>query len=225
MRTSSKLELIFSKLLSFYGPQNWWPYHTKVKDKLLEISLGAILTQNTSWRNVEKALANLISAQKLDFSSLYHLNRRRLAQLIRPAGFFNQKAIYLKNFINYVYHNYHGRLRQWFNKDLSKLRSELLAIKGIGPETADSILLYAAQKPIFVVDAYTKRIFSRIGLIDSRASYTRIQKLVHDNLKRETKLYQEFHALLVKQAKTFCLKDPLCFKCPLRKYCFYYSKK
>lgn len=218
------LNLLFRKLFSFFGPQGWWPYHKEAKDKTLEICLGAILTQNTAWRNVEKALINLYRNNLLNITSLAKINKRKLGGIIKPVGFFNQKANYIKNFIKYVFKNYQGNFDLWFKKDLKPLRTELLKIKGIGPETADSILLYAASKPIFVVDAYTKRIFVRLGIIASNFSYYQIQKFVHKNLKKDLKTYQEFHALLVKHAKTFCFKKPLCKKCPLKNGCGYRKK-
>src|SRR3972149_12314300 len=153
---SNTLEKIYKKLFTAFGPQRWWPGDTP-----FEVIVGAILTQNTAWKNVEKAIHNLKKAKVLQSKKMHDLSERELAKLIRPAGYFNIKAKRLKYFLNYLFDNYGGSLNRMFKKRTDALRRELLQVNGIGPETADSILLYAGNHPVFVVDAYTKRIFSR----------------------------------------------------------------
>lgn len=207
------LNKIFFKLFHRFGNQNWWPGET-----IFEIIVGAILTQNTSWKNVEKAIENLKKNDLLSPEKLYVLNESVLANLIKPAGFFNIKAKRLKNFLNF--------LKEW-SFDLNKvkhipnLREKLLQIKGIGKETADSILLYAFEKPFFVIDAYTKRIFSRIGVLNEKESYDTFQALFHNNLVSDVKLFNEYHALIVKLAKEYCRKKPVCLPCPIKELCQY----
>jgi endonuclease-3 related protein len=178
------------------------------KDKeRFEIIIGAILTQNTNWKNVEKAIFNLNKAKLVDINKIKKINKKKLASLIRPSGYYNQKAEKLKI------------VADFFSKNKNPTREQLLEVKGIGPETADSILLYALNKPFFVVDAYTKRIFSRIGLCNGKCSYDELQKLFHKNLPKKTKLFNQYHALLVELGKNFCKKKPLCKECPLNKLC------
>ena len=208
------IKSLYNKLLKFFGPQRWWPVKGKKSNAKLEICLGAILTQNTSWKNVEKALNNLRKNGLLNLEKLVEISEIKLRAIIRPSGFFKQKAKYVKFFVKYV--DKHQDLDKLFEKPLGALRKELLEISGIGEETADSILLYAAGKPIFVVDAYTKRIFSRLGIIKNKASYENIQRLVHQSIKPNVKIYQEFHALLVALGKSFCKRKSLCNKCPVR---------
>ena len=205
------LNFIYDRLYESFGPQKWWPGDTQ-----LEVIVGAILTQNTSWTNVEKAIGNLKRENLLDVENLKKITTRRLAHLIKPAGYYNIKAKRLKNFIEYLYSFYDGSLKKMFDRDYLRLRAELLSLNGIGQETADSILLYAGNKPIFVVDAYTKRILQRHHLIDKDASYSEIQNLFMDNLKKDVKLFNEYHALLVNLGKNICLKRPLCEICPLK---------
>ena len=205
------LNFIYDRLYESFGPQKWWPGDTQ-----LEVIVGAILTQNTSWTNVEKAIENLKRENLLDVENLKKITTRRLAHLIKPAGYYNIKAKRLKNFIEYLYSFYDGSLKKMFDRDYLRLRAELLSLNGIGQETADSILLYAGNKPIFVVDAYTKRILQRHHLIDKDASYSEIQNLFMDNLKKDVKLFNEYHALLVNLGKNICLKRPLCEICPLK---------
>ena len=205
------LNFIYDRLYESFGPQKWWPGDTQ-----LEIIVGAILTQNTSWTNVEKAIGNLKRENLLDVENLKKITTRRLAHLIKPAGYYNIKAKRLKNFIEYLHSFYDGSLKKMFDRDYLRLRAELLSLNGIGQETADSILLYAGNKPIFVVDAYTKRILQRHHLIDKDASYSEIQNLFMDNLKKDVKLFNEYHALLVNLGKNICLKRPLCEICPLK---------
>ena len=199
---------IYSLLLKKYGYQNWWPVH-KGTDTFLEISIGAILTQNTNWKNVEKALENLIKANLLDWNSLNQITEEQLAYYIKPAGFYRQKSKTIKRFVQTV----KGLKKEEITRDL------LLSIKGIGKETADSILLYALERPYFVVDAYTKRIFSRIGICDKKVSYDDLQILIQSSLPKDINLYKEYHALLVEHAKTHCRKKPVCLNCPLENIC------
>jgi len=174
-------------------------------------------TQNTSWANVEKAIANLKSADSLTPEKLYQFDVPQLAELIRPAGYFNIKAKRLKNFVTWLFENYEGKLTNLESLDTDQLRSELLAVKGIGPETADSILLYALNRPVFVVDAYTARIAFRHGLIEPNADYEQLRGLFQSNLPQDTQLFNEYHALLVKVGKEFCKPKAQCSSCPLEK--------
>lgn len=207
-----ELNLIYKKLYSRFGPQYWWPAQTP-----FEVMAGAILTQNTNWLNVEKAIDNLKKYNLLAPDKLYKLPHRRLALLIRPAGYYNIKAKRLKSFLKFFIKHYKNSLRSMSAQDTGSLRQQLLSIKGIGPETADSILLYALGRPVFVVDAYTKRILLRHGFIRDDAGYHEMQNLFMQNLKSGVKLFNEYHALLVKLGKDFCLKNkPKCDICPLK---------
>jgi endonuclease-3 related protein len=197
--------------LSFFGPQGWWP-----ADSPFEVIVGAILTQNTAWTNVEKAIANLKKENLLCPEALYKVRMRKLARLIRPCGYYNIKAARLKNFIDFLFSRFGGSLSRMFRLGTDELRSQLLSIKGIGWETADSILLYADNRPIFVVDAYTRRIFACRGLLNGRPSYEDIQTYVMKDLPRLSQLYNEFHALIVRLGKDFCRKSS-CQDCPVRK--------
>lgn len=193
-----------------FGPQDWWPGDTP-----FEIIIGAILTQNTNWTNVEKAIANLKKARVLSPDKLHKLNITKLAGLIRPAGYFNIKAARLKNFINWLFENYSGKLKNLESVPTERLRRELLSVKGVGTETADSILLYAFERPVFVVDAYTARICSRHHLIDFDADYHQIQQIFENNLPADVQLFNEYHALFVRSGKDFCRPTPRCNDCPL----------
>ena len=209
---SEQLTEIYQLLFDRFGPQHWWPGETA-----FEIVAGAILTQNTSWANVEKAIANLKTANLLTAEKLYHLNASKLAELIRPAGYYNIKAKRLKSFLNWLFQNYDGRLENLENLGTDRLRVELLAVKGIGRETADSILLYAFDRPIFVVDAYTARAAIRHGLIEPDADYEQLRDLFQSNLPWDVQLFNEFHALLVRLGKDFCRPKARCSGCPLEK--------
>lgn len=210
-RLSNSLKKIYSKLFSAFGHQHWWPGNTQ-----FEVIVGAILTQNTAWTNVEKAIHNLKKAKLLNPKRLHDLSQAELAQHIRPAGYFNIKAKRLKCFLNYLFDNYGGSLNRMFKKRTDALRRELLSVNGIGPETADSILLYAGNHPMFVVDAYTKRIFSRHRIIQADADYHDVQEIFMKNLPHDIKMFNEYHALIVRVGKDFCrTKRPLCSKCPL----------
>ncbi len=207
-----KLHLIYQKLYSYFGPQHWWPANSP-----FEVLVGAILTQNTSWQNVERAIGNLKKNKLLEVTRLYRLTYRRLASLIRPAGYYNIKAKRLKNFLRFLFKFYRGNLKTMSLQDTQELRRQLLSVNGIGPETADSILLYALNKPLFVVDAYTKRILLRHRLIKESACYDEVQNLFMRNFKKDIKLFNEYHALLVRLGKEFCLKNkPKCDICPLK---------
>jgi len=208
---TEQLTEIYKLLFESFGPQHWWPGETQ-----FEIITGAILTQNTSWANVEKAIANLKSADRLMPEKLHSLDHSQLAELIRPAGYFNIKAKRLKSFLNWLFDNYQGQLTTLEAMHTYHLRTELLAVKGIGPETADSILLYAFDRPVFVVDAYTARIAVRHRLIEPDASYEQLQDLFQSNLQQDTRLFNEYHALLVRLGKGFCKPKPKCPACPLQ---------
>ena len=212
MDISNRLRKIYNVLLKAFGPQHWWPGDTP-----LEIIVGAILTQNTSWSNVEKAIANLKSAKLLDAGKLKEVPVEKLAELIRPAGYFNIKARRLKNFFDWLDAHHQCDLDRMFSRGLPALREELLEVRGIGPETADSILLYAGQKPSFVVDAYTYRVFSRHQLIPSETTYDEIKEFFESNLPQDVPLYNEYHALIVAVGKRYCKSRPLCPECPLGK--------
>ncbi len=193
-------------------------------DSRFEIIIGAILTQNTAWSNVEKALINLKKEKKLDIKSILEINTDELKKLIKPSGFFNQKAKRLKNISEFLYKKYGSDLNSFFKKDTNELRKELLSLNGIGPETADSILLYAGNKPVFVVDSYTKRLCKRIP-IKVEISYNSIQKHFEKNLSKAydekdlTNIYNQMHAMIVELAKNYCKKKPICKNCPLKKIC------
>ena len=217
MVMSSQLEQrlleIYQRLLFRYGPQNWWP-----ADGPFEVAVGAILTQATSWKNVEKAISNLKEADVLQSAALRELELERLYQLIYPCGFYKVKALKLKAFAKYLA-GYGDDLAQLFSQDLDSLRQELLSIYGIGEETADSILLYAADRPVFVIDAYTRRILSRLGLLPQASSYSALQSLFMENLPPDVPLYNEYHALLVRHGKETCRRAPLCQGCCLKDLC------
>jgi endonuclease-3 related protein len=210
MSTQETLTEIYRLLYEAFGPQHWWPGETR-----FEIITGAILTQNTSWTNVEKAIKNLNNADCLTPEKLHRLNHQQLAELIRPAGYYNIKAKRLKNFSDWLFENYDGDLAALERIDTQRLRAELLTIKGIGFETADSILLYAFARPVFVVDAYTARIAVRHGLLEPDADYEQLKYLFESNLPQDTQLYNEYHALLVRLGKDFCRPKARCAGCPL----------
>ncbi len=214
-----KFEDIYNTLLKEYGKQGWWPLSGKYsgkarlseKDKF-EICLGAILTQNTSWNNVENTLENLRKNNVLNIDKLREININKLAELIKSSGYNNQKARKIKEFIKFLDSK----------KEIN--RNNLLEVWGVGKETADSVLLYTYSKPIFVVDSYTKRIFSRLGFCKEDVSYDELQDIFHNNLKKDFKLFNEYHALLVEHAKRYCKKKPLCSSCPIRDNCKFFGK-
>ncbi|HUV62452.1 MAG TPA: endonuclease III domain-containing protein [Sedimentisphaerales bacterium] len=210
--TNETLTEIYELLYEAFGPQHWWPGETP-----FEVMTGAILTQNTSWTNVEKAIANLKSAGRLSPEALHRIELSRLAELIRPAGYYNIKAKRLKNFLEWLFDSYDGNLAHLESVATDRLREELLSVTGIGRETADSILLYALGRPVFVVDAYTARIAVRHGLIEPDADYEQLRELFESNLQQDTKLFNEYHALLVRAGKEFCRPKARCLGCPLEK--------
>jgi endonuclease-3 related protein len=211
MNTSRReLMQIYRRLYRHFGDLEWWP-----GDSPLEISVGAILTQNTAWTNVEKAIRQLKQARALSVVALAQMSHRRLARLIKSSGYFNVKAHRLKNFISFVEGRYRGSLNKMFRQRTVRLRAELLSVSGIGPETADSIVLYAAEKPIFVIDAYTKRILSRHGVLPFEKSYDDFQTLFTKSLPANVPLYNQYHAMLVKVGNEFCRSRPRCDLCPL----------
>jgi endonuclease-3 related protein len=213
-----KIIKIYEKLLEHFGTQGWWPVRNNFKPNELEICIGAILTQNTSWKGVEKALSNLKKANCTDIEHILKIRKEKLEYLIKPSGFYHQKAERLKTFCRFLYNKHIGCF-----KDIS--REELLGIKGIGPETADSILLYACDKPFFVIDAYTKRIFSCLGFINKEWEYERCRRFFEKNLPKDLNIYKEFHALIVRLGKEYCKTKPLCRNCPINKMCNWYSNK
>ncbi len=202
---------VYKKLYSYFGPQRWWPANNS-----FEVVIGAILTQNTAWTNVEKAISCLKKKKLISPARLYNTDVKTLAKLIRPCGYYNIKAARLKNFLKVLFIDFKGSLSSFFSLKPALLREKLLKIKGIGPETADSILLYAAKKAAFVVDAYTRRFLLRHKLIAKQTDYQHIQSLFEDNLPRRLNLFNEYHALIVRLGKDFCRKKPLCNICPLR---------
>lgn len=208
---AERLHEIFDRLLAAFGPQHWWPGETP-----FEVCVGAILTQNTNWANVSRAIKNLKEAGLLNPEALFSIPRHVLAEIIRPAGYYNVKSERILTFVAFLMQEFSGDLDAAFSLGLWDLRSRLLSLKGIGPETADSILLYAGGYPIFVVDAYTARILERHGLVGDDVSYDSIQSLFMDNLPSDPALFNEFHALLVALGKGHCRKGrPRCETCPL----------
>lgn len=202
---------IYQRLFKEFGPQHWWPGETP-----FEVMVGAILTQNTNWGNVEKAIKNLKQQRSLSARALKNISSDRLASLIRPAGYFNVKAKRLKNFIDFFWREYDGDINRMIKESLWVLRPKLLSVNGIGPETADSILLYALDKPIFVIDAYTKRFVYRHNLTFHDADYASLQKFFMSSLREDTALFNEYHALIVHLGKDFCRTKALCERCPLK---------
>jgi len=233
----NQLMKIYDLLLQAYGYQGWWPLSTETESKgfdergyhkkdyihpqteahKLEICIGAILTQNTAWKNVEKALINLKKQNLMNAEKIIAADNKRLSAIIKPAGYYNIKSKKLKAFAKFfIVH------KEKFNSS-SIERESLLSMWGVGKETADSILLYALDKPFFVIDAYTKRIFSRIGFFDEKISYEKAQEFFHKNLANDYKLFNEYHALIVEHAKQHCAKKPKCRGCVLRNKCKYFK--
>jgi endonuclease-3 related protein len=207
----NKVYEIYEILLDHFGPQGWWPGDTP-----FEIMVGAVLTQNTSWDNVSRAIDNLRNEDLLSFERLHGMPAELLARKIRPAGYFNLKAARLKNLLDFIHSEYSGSLEYMFAEDTISLREKILTVKGIGPETADSILLYAGDKPVFVVDAYTHRIFSRHDVVAADEGYYEIQEYFMYALPEEAELFNEYHALIVRLGKEYCKKSrPRCSHCPL----------
>ncbi len=201
------------RLWSVYGPQHWWPAETPT-----EVVIGAILTQNTAWKNVERAIGNLKAAGCLTWDALHRVTEHRLADLIRPAGTYRVKSSRLKAFVDVLWTDYGGSLEVLLRGRVEEARRRLLAIRGIGPETADSILLYAGNRPTFVVDAYTRRILRRHRLIDGRADYETVRRLFQRAIASEPQVYNEYHALLVAVGKHHCRPRARCTGCPLERW-------
>lgn len=218
--TGSSLSLIlqevYQRLYQHYGPQYWWP-----GEGPFDVIVGAILTQSAAWANVEQALYNLKQADCWSLAAIYHCPQDQLADIIRPSGYFNAKARKLKAFAEHVVERYSGDLQAFLAQDTHLLREELLSIYGIGPETADDILVYAAEQPSFVIDACTVRILQRMGLAsqEKRTDYHSYQGLFHSSLPRDVTLFNEYHALLDQHAKQSCTKMPQCPACCLRDFC------
>lgn len=197
-------------MLARFGHRQWWPGETPI-----EVCVGAVLTQNTSWKNVTQAIDNLKAVGALDLHVLNEMDHDVLAAIIRPSGYYNIKAKRLKSFVGHVVKRSGGDLTRFFDQRVSDLRRELLAINGVGKETADSIILYAAGKPIFVVDAYTKRVLSRHGILPMESDYDAVQELFHRHLPRDTSFFNDYHAQLVAVGHNHCRKTPVCNNCPL----------
>lgn len=212
--TEAGLRKVYDRLRNRFGPAGWWPGETP-----FEVCLGAILTQNTSWTNVEKALEVLRRRRLLSFAKLRGLSPSRLAPLIRSSGYYNVKARRVRAFLDFLGREYGGRAEDMGREEAETLRAKLLAVDGVGPETADSIVLYAAEKPLFVVDAYTRRIFTRLGLLAGDESYDAIQRFFMDRLRPNTPLYNDFHAQVVRLGKDVCRPRPRCEGCPLEALC------
>lgn len=211
---SGELLRYYDALSGALGPMHWWPAQTP-----FEVIVGAILTQSTAWGNVERAISNLRSARILSPSAMLRVPMSRLAALVRPSGYFRQKAKKLKAFVNFLQAEYGGSLERMFGVPTLELRERLLSVHGIGPETADSILLYAGNHPVFVVDTYTHRIFARHGISGGKPDYENVRALVENSIPRRAELFNEFHALIVNTGKNWCRKSaPRCGECPLRSF-------
>jgi endonuclease-3 related protein len=213
----ASLLTIYDQLYNTFGPRYWWPAESR-----LEIIIGAVLTQGVSWRNVEKAIGNLKNTGNMDFNALLQMNDDVMSGLLHPAGYHRQKTRKLKTLLGWIDKRFEGDIDAMFNGPTAELRRELLNLWGIGPETADSILLYAGGHPVFVVDAYTQRIFSRMGLVEEELDYQALQNYFQENLPPQAELYNEYHALLVTLGANFCRKrGPRCGGCPVASGCRY----
>lgn len=207
-----KLRSVYQSLFDCYGPQAWWP-----ADSPFEVMVGAVLTQNTAWINVERAIANLINAQALDATRILELAESQLAEHLRPSGYFNIKARRLRNFCRWYLDV--GAKSQLATRETDALRQALLTVNGIGPETADDILLYAFERPVFVIDAYTRRLFRRLGVIEGAEDYETLRQGFESALGSDESLFNEYHALIVAHVKNVCRVRPRCAECVLRKRC------
>lgn len=203
---------VYGKLFTAHGPQHWWP-----GDSTFEIMVGAVLTQNTAWPNVERAIANLKEAGALSARAIAGTRPKRLARWLRPSGYFNVKSIRLRSFCKWLLES--GGVRALSKAPTETLRPALLAVHGVGPETADDILLYALRRPVFVIDAYTRRLFTRLGAIAGNESYEWLRRLFEVSLRGDERLYNEYHALIVRHAKDICRPKPRCEECCLRRTC------
>jgi endonuclease III related protein len=217
MHRTNAIRRYYRALTDAYGPLHWWPAKTR-----FEVIVGAFLTQNTAWRNVEHALANLRRAGALNLAGIRNIRLHDLETLVRPAGFFRQKAQRLKTFVDFLDQNYQGSLRRMFARPTQELRQELLALNGVGPETADSILLYAGKHPVFVVDNYARRILDRHGIMPFAAGYDEIRLVVEKSLAGtapdSVATLNQAHALMVQVGKNNCRKRPTCQGCPLQRF-------
>lgn len=200
----------YNRMYAAFGPQHWWPGQSA-----LEVIVGAVLTQNTNWKNVELAIDNLRNANVLALDALHSVELETLESLIRPAGYFRLKSKRLKNVVNFIVNNY-GDVDSMFRESVDELRRQLLKVNGVGPETADSILLYAGNQPTFVIDAYTARIAKRHGWIELEAEYHDLKEFFESHLNRDVALFNEYHALIVRVGKDFCKPQPRCEDCPLQ---------
>ena len=214
LTTDTSLQDIFDRMLAHYGEQRWWPADTP-----FEMMVGAVLTQATSWTNVEIAIARMKDAAVLSPAAIRGMDIETLASLIYSSGFYNAKAQRLKALVAYLGETYDDDIGTMRLMDGAKLRRELLGVKGIGEETADAILLYALGKPSFVIDAYTRRLISRLGIAPDSEAYSAYQKLFSDNLPQDTTMFAEYHALIVQHGKEACRKTPVCEGCCLRSVC------
>jgi endonuclease-3 related protein len=205
---------VYHRLLDRYGPQHWWP-----ADSPFEVMIGAILTQSAAWANVEKAINNLKARDVLSIDALHQLPAEELARLIYPSGYYNAKAGKIKALVQWLAERYDGNLDKLLALDIPLLRRELLSVRGVGEETADSIILYAAGKPVFVIDAYTRRILRHLGLTPPTNSYAAFQDLFMQYLPYDEALFNEYHALLVRHGKEACKKVPRCQECCLASLC------
>ncbi|MCX8118513.1 MAG: endonuclease III domain-containing protein [Desulfobacterota bacterium] len=203
---------IYDRLYKAFGPQGWWPGESP-----FEVMVGAILTQNTAWKNVERAIHRLKEKGALSPEGIFRLSEPSLASLVRSSGYYRIKARRLKAFVEFLFKEYRGDIHAMQREEIFPLREKLLKVRGIGPETADSILLYGLRKPIFVVDAYTRRIFSRHGLVSEEASYEEMQALFMNHLPHDERLFNEYHALLVRLGKSLCRGTPKCQACPIER--------
>jgi endonuclease-3 related protein len=208
------LHRYYSSLLKSLGAQGWWPARTR-----LEVILGAILVQNTSWTNAARAIRRLRESGLLNLAQLRAASQAKLESCVRPAGFFRQKAAAIRNFLDWLEQSGDGSLAKLFARPAEEIRRELLTVKGLGPETADAILLYAGRKPFFVADAYTRRILARHELVRPAAGYAEVQGFLHRHLPADSALFNEYHALLVEAGKRYCKRrEPDCSACPLREF-------
>ena len=213
---TEKLYALYNQLLAQHGDRKWWPADTP-----FEVALGAILTQATSWRNVEKAMENLRNAGAFTPEEIASISQATLERLIRPSRYFRMKAQKVRAYVDYITER---PMHVMFQQDVPELREELLSIYGVGPETADTIILYAAGKPSFVVDSYTYRLFSRLGWVEGRYNYAKLRALFMDNLPHDVDLFNEYHALIVRHGAGVCHKKaPSCQECRLRTSCTYYN--
>lgn len=210
MSTARTLRSIYARLEKHYGPTHWWP-----GDTAFEIAVGAILTQNTAWTNVEKAIANLKRAKLLNPKAILKADDAILHEILRPSGYFRVKSVRLRSFCRYLTKHYGGSMSRMSKRPLEQLRPELLAVDGIGPETADDILLYACGKVVFVVDAYTRRILGRHGIVDASIEYESLRAIFEKHLPGDLPLFKEYHGLIVYTGKDFCRRNPRCSECPL----------